>query len=47
MSEHRRNLSIVKDENGEVIGNLTIEDILAQLVGEIYDEDDIGGADDE
>lgn len=47
MSEHRRNLSIVKDENGEVIGILTIEDILEQLVGEIYDEDDIGGADDE
>ena len=45
MSEHRRNLSIIKDENGEVIGILTIEDILEQLVGEIYDEDDIGGAD--
>ena len=44
MSEHRRNLSIIKDENGEVIGILTIEDILEQLVGEIYDEDDIGGA---
>jgi len=47
MSEHRRNLSLVKDENGEVIGILTIEDILEELVGEIYDEDDIGGADDE
>ena len=47
MSEHRRNLSLVKDENGEVLGILTIEDILEELVGEIYDEDDIGGADNE
>jgi CBS domain containing-hemolysin-like protein len=47
MSEHRRNLSLVKDENGDVIGILTIEDILEELVGEIYDEDDIGGADNE
>ena len=45
MSEHRRNLSLVKDENGEVLGIHTIEDILEELVGEIYDEDDIGGAD--
>ena len=47
MSEHRRNLSLVRDENGEVIGILTVEDILEELVGEIYDEDDIGGADNE
>ncbi len=45
MSEHRRNLSLVRDEDGEVVGILTIEDILEELVGEIYDEDDIGGAD--
>ena len=44
MSEHRRNLSLVKDQDGEVVGILTIEDILEELVGEIYDEDDIGGA---
>lgn len=47
LSEHRRNLGLVKDEDGAVIGILTIEDILEELVGEIYDEDDIGGADDE
>lgn len=47
MSEHRRNLGLVKNEDGEVIGILTVEDILEELVGEIYDEDDIGGADDE
>lgn len=43
MSNHRRNLAIVKDESGKILGILTVEDILEQLVGEIYDEDDIGG----
>ncbi|MBE6727926.1 MAG: HlyC/CorC family transporter [Ruminococcaceae bacterium] len=43
MSNHRRNLAIVKGSDGKPIGILTIEDILEQLVGEIYDEDDIGG----
>ena len=47
MSNHRRNLSFVRNGEGEVIGILTVEDILEELVGEIYDEDDIGGADDE
>lgn len=48
MSNHRRNLAIVKDSSGTVLGILTIEDILEQLVGEIYDEDDaIGGESDE
>lgn len=47
MSEHRRNLSLVRDENGTVLGIVTVEDILEELVGEIYDEDDIGGADGE
>lgn len=44
MSNHRRNLSFVKNGDGEVIGILTVEDILEELVGEIYDENDIGGA---
>ena len=44
MSNHRRNLSFVKNNEGEVIGILTVEDILEELVGEIYDENDIGGA---
>ncbi len=47
MSNHRRNLSFVKNSQGEVIGILTVEDILEELVGEIYDENDIGGATDD
>ena len=43
MSNHRRNLSFVRNQEGQVIGILTVEDILEELVGEIYDEDDIGG----
>ncbi len=44
MSNHRRNLSFVKNDNGDVVGVLTVEDILEELVGEIYDENDVGGA---
>ena len=47
MSNHRRNLSFVKNAQGDVIGILTVEDILEELVGEIYDENDIGGASDD
>ncbi|MBR0467209.1 MAG: HlyC/CorC family transporter [Clostridia bacterium] len=47
MSNHRRNLAIVKDPDGNTIGIVTIEDILEELVGEIYDEEDIGGDSDE
>ena len=43
MSNHRRNLAFVRDNDGKVAGILTVEDILEELVGEIYDEDDMGG----
>jgi len=43
MSNHRRNLAIVKDCDGNVVGIVTVEDILEELVGEIYDEDETVG----
>lgn len=47
MSNHRRNLAIVRNDEGEIAGILTVEDILEELVGEIYDEDDMGGNENE
>lgn len=47
MSNHRKNLAIVRNEDGEYLGIVTVEDILEELVGEIYDEDDIGGEENE
>lgn len=44
MSNHRRNLAIVRGNDGKIAGIITVEDILEELVGEIYDEDDVGGA---
>jgi CBS domain containing-hemolysin-like protein len=41
MSSHRKSLAIVRDEKKKVIGLVTIEDFLEELVGEIWDEEDI------
>ena len=41
MREHKIQMAIVQDERRRVVGLLTIEDILEELVGEIYDEEDI------
>lgn len=40
MSARRTQFSVVRDEAGTVLGIITVEDILEELVGEIYDEDD-------
>ncbi|MBO4433099.1 MAG: HlyC/CorC family transporter [Clostridia bacterium] len=42
LSNHRRNLAIVK-RGDTLLGVITIEDILEELVGEIYDEEETGG----
>lgn len=44
MSQNKTHLSIVRDGEGKTLGIITMEDILEELVGEIYDEDDRGGA---
>ena len=47
MSKAKTHIAVVKDNDGKVLGILTVEDILEELVGEIYDEDDVGGELDE
>ncbi len=43
MSRHRVHLAVVLDQKGRTVGIITIEDILEELVGEIYDEEDVKG----
>ena len=41
MSKRKHNLAVVTDNYGGTLGLVTVEDILEELVGEIWDEDDI------
>lgn len=41
MSTKKQHMAMVVDNTGNVIGLITMEDILEELVGEIWDEDDI------
>ena len=41
MSHEKNYMAIVRDKEGKTIGIITIEDFLEELVGEIWDEDDV------
>ncbi len=41
MRQHKHHMALVRDKNKQITGLVTIEDILEELVGEIFDEEDV------
>lgn len=41
MRQHKLQMAVVQDKDKRVVGLVTIEDILEELVGEIFDEEDV------
>ena len=41
MRQHKHHMALVRDKNKKITGLVTIEDILEELVGEIFDEEDV------
>ena len=43
LTKHRVHLAVVRGADGRQLGIVTVEDLLEELVGEIYDEEDVRG----